>query len=50
METRLLIGGEQVPGEGATLGVENPTTEETVAEVGSASPEQIDAAIERLHP
>jgi hypothetical protein len=26
-ETRLLIGGERVAGEGAPLAVENPTTE-----------------------
>ena len=45
METRLLIGGEQVAGDGPQLLVENPATEETVAEVGSASPEQVDAAI-----
>lgn len=47
METRLLIGGEQVPGEGPELAVENPATEETVAQVGSASSEQVDAAIAR---
>jgi hypothetical protein len=29
METRLLIGGERVAGEGAPLPVENPATEET---------------------
>jgi len=34
-----------VPGGGPELAVENPATEETVAEIGSASPEQIDAAI-----
>ena len=45
METRLLIRGEQVAGEGTALAVENPTTEETVAEVGAASPDQLDAAI-----
>jgi acyl-CoA reductase-like NAD-dependent aldehyde dehydrogenase len=45
METRLLIGGEQVAGDGPALAVENPATEETVAELGSASPEQLDAAI-----
>ena len=45
METRLLIRGEQVAGEGAPLAVENPATEETVAEVGAASPEQLDAAV-----
>ncbi len=45
METRLLIRGEQVAGEGAALAIENPATEETVAELGAASPEQLDAAI-----
>jgi acyl-CoA reductase-like NAD-dependent aldehyde dehydrogenase len=45
METRLLIRGEQVAGEGAAFAVENPATEETVAEVGAASKEQLDAAI-----
>ena len=45
METRLLIRGEQVAGEGPTLAVENPATEETLTELGTASPEQLDAAI-----
>ena len=43
--TRLLIGGELVAGEGDRLVVENPATEETVAEVAAASPEQVDAAL-----
>ena len=45
METALWIGGEPVRGEGAPLDVENPFTEETIATVGVASPEQLDAAI-----
>jgi acyl-CoA reductase-like NAD-dependent aldehyde dehydrogenase len=45
METRLLIGGEQVEGGGPPLEVENPATEETIASVGTASAEQIDAAV-----
>ena len=45
METRLLIRGEQVSGQGAALAIENPATEETVTEVHGASPEQVDAAI-----
>jgi len=45
VETRLLIAGEQVEGLGERLAVENPATEETVAEVGAASAEQVDAAI-----
>ncbi|HEX2233585.1 MAG TPA: aldehyde dehydrogenase family protein [Thermoleophilaceae bacterium] len=49
METRLLIGGEQAAGDGPPLDVENPATEETVASVGTASPEQIDAAVAAAH-
>jgi acyl-CoA reductase-like NAD-dependent aldehyde dehydrogenase len=45
VETRLLIGGEQVAGEGQPLEVENPATEEVLATVGSASPDQVDAAV-----
>lgn len=45
VETRLLIGGEGVAGQGAPLEVENPYTEETIASVGTPSAEQIDAAI-----
>jgi betaine-aldehyde dehydrogenase len=44
-ETRLLIGGEQVAGTGASLAVENPATEETLAEVAQASGDQVDAAV-----
>ncbi|HZO60704.1 MAG TPA: aldehyde dehydrogenase family protein [Solirubrobacterales bacterium] len=44
-ETRLLIGGEQVAGEGDALEVENPYTEEPIASVGSASAAQVDAAV-----
>jgi betaine-aldehyde dehydrogenase len=44
-ETDLLIGGRKVPGEGPVLEVENPFDEEVVAEVGSASPEQLDLAV-----
>jgi acyl-CoA reductase-like NAD-dependent aldehyde dehydrogenase len=43
--TELLIGGESVAGEGEPLAVENPFSEETIATVGSASPEQLDAAV-----
>jgi acyl-CoA reductase-like NAD-dependent aldehyde dehydrogenase len=45
VETRLLIGGEQVAGDGDRLEVENPYTEETVAPVGLPSDEQLDAAV-----
>jgi betaine-aldehyde dehydrogenase len=44
-ETRLLIGGELVEGEGAGLEVENPATEQTVVTVASASASQLDAAV-----
>ncbi|MET0613825.1 MAG: aldehyde dehydrogenase family protein [Thermoleophilaceae bacterium] len=45
METRLLIRGEQVAGDGGKLDVENPATEETVATIGLPSAEQLDAAV-----
>jgi betaine-aldehyde dehydrogenase len=45
LETRLLIRGEQVAGNGRALDVENPATEETVASVGLPSAEQLDAAV-----
>jgi len=44
-ETRLLIGGKLVAGDGSELEVENPYSEDAVASLGTASPEQIDAAI-----
>ena len=44
-ETRLLIGGEQVAGDGAPLAVENPYTESTLATVALPSAAQVDAAI-----
>src|SRR5262249_7929011 len=45
IDTRLLIGGERVGGDGGTLAVENPATEEEIASVGSASKEQVAAAV-----
>jgi acyl-CoA reductase-like NAD-dependent aldehyde dehydrogenase len=45
LETRLLIGGEQVSGGDEPLTVENPATEESFATVALPSQEQIDAAI-----
>jgi acyl-CoA reductase-like NAD-dependent aldehyde dehydrogenase len=45
METRLLIRGEQVAGDGEALAVENPASEETLASVGLPSTEQLDAAV-----
>ncbi|MEA2126200.1 MAG: hypothetical protein QOI80_2982, partial [Solirubrobacteraceae bacterium] len=45
METRLLIGGEPVAGDGAPLEVENPFDESVVATLGSASPAQVGAAV-----
>src|SRR5689334_6062495 len=45
--TTLHVGGESVAGAGAPLAVENPYTTETIAEVASASAEQVDAAVAR---
>jgi acyl-CoA reductase-like NAD-dependent aldehyde dehydrogenase len=45
METRLLIRGEQVAGDGEALAIENPATEETLVELGLPSPAQLDAAV-----
>jgi acyl-CoA reductase-like NAD-dependent aldehyde dehydrogenase len=45
METRLLVGGERVAGDGEALPVENPYTETELGTVGLPSAEQIDAAI-----
>ena len=44
-ETRLLIGGELVPGDGAGIEVENPFTEQTIATVNAPSDEQLGSAI-----
>jgi acyl-CoA reductase-like NAD-dependent aldehyde dehydrogenase len=44
-DTRMLIGGELVAGDGGTLAVENPFSEETVAELALPSEAQVDAAI-----
>jgi acyl-CoA reductase-like NAD-dependent aldehyde dehydrogenase len=46
METRLLIGGELVGGNGPALAVEDPAREEPIAEVGTPDAGQLDAAIE----
>lgn len=43
--TDLLIAGRTVPGEGAPIEVENPTTEQVAATVPSASPAQVDQAV-----
>jgi acyl-CoA reductase-like NAD-dependent aldehyde dehydrogenase len=44
-ETRLLIGGQPVAGDGEPLAVENPATEEAIATVATPSDEQVVAAI-----
>jgi betaine-aldehyde dehydrogenase len=46
METRLLIGGELVAGNGPALAVEDPAREQAIAEVGTPDAAQLDAAIE----
>ena len=45
MQTRLLINGELVDGTGEPLAVENPFDESIVATIGTASAEQVDAAV-----
>src|SRR5215208_3853686 len=45
LETELLIRGERVSGDGDSLAVENPATEERLASVGLPSSEQLDAAV-----
>jgi acyl-CoA reductase-like NAD-dependent aldehyde dehydrogenase len=45
LEKRLFINGESVTGDGRTLEVENPYSEEVIASVGTPSREQLDAAI-----
>jgi len=45
LETRMLIGGEQVAGTGPELEVENPFSEETLATVATPASDQVDAAI-----
>ncbi|HET8975789.1 MAG TPA: aldehyde dehydrogenase family protein [Solirubrobacterales bacterium] len=45
LETRLLINGEQVAGDGVKLEVENPFSEETIATVGAPGTEQLGAAM-----
>jgi acyl-CoA reductase-like NAD-dependent aldehyde dehydrogenase len=44
-EHALLIGGERAPGAGSELAVENPFSEQTIATIGTASGEQLDAAV-----
>ena len=44
-ETRLLIGGEQVAGDGLAFDVENPYDESVLASVGAPSADQLDAAV-----
>ena len=46
IESRLFINGEFVDArEGATFATVNPATEEKLADVASASPEDVDAAV-----
>jgi aminobutyraldehyde dehydrogenase len=45
MQTRMLIGGEFVAGDGPADEILNPATGETIARVNEASPGQIDAAV-----
>ncbi len=45
LETRLLIGGKLVPGEGEHHPVFNPRTGELLAEIPEATPKQVDQAV-----
>ena len=45
LETRLLMGGELVAGDGPPLEIENPFDESVIATVGTASREQVAAAV-----
>jgi aminobutyraldehyde dehydrogenase len=45
MQTRLLIGGALVAGEGPPVSVLDPATGEEIAQVAEASPAQVDAAV-----
>ncbi len=45
IETRLVIGGERVGGEGGEIAVENPFDESTVATVRAPSAEQLEATV-----
>ena len=45
MQSQLLIDGQLVNGQGATLPVYNPATGEVIAQVAEASPEQVDRAV-----
>ena len=45
VRVNLLVGGRSEPGAGDVISVENPATEETVAEVRSATPEQVERAV-----
>ena len=44
MQTKMLINGELVAGDGEALPVLDPATGETVANIGEATPEQVEAA------
>jgi aminobutyraldehyde dehydrogenase len=45
MQTKMLIGGAFVAGEGAPEEILDPATGATIATINEASPEQIDAAV-----
>ena len=45
MQTRMLIGGELVAGEGQPEDILNPATGETIVTVNEASKAQVDAAV-----
>ena len=46
MQTKLLINGQLVAGEGAVQPVLNPSLGTTLVEIAEASPAQVDAAVQ----
>ena len=48
-QTKFLINGEIVSGNGTAVSVINPATGRTICEVNEATPEQVDAAVRAAH-
>ena len=48
-QTKFLINGEIVYGNGTAVSVINPATGRTICEVNEATPEQVDAAVRAAH-
>ena len=48
-QTKFLINGEIVSGNGTAVSVINPATGRTICDVNEATPEQVDAAVRAAH-